>query len=322
MRLWNIGAEGQLFLGAWAATGTPILFATLGEIYAERAGVLNLGVEGMMLMGAMTGFGVAHATGNPWAGVLAAMLAAGSLSLLHAFVVISLRADQVVSGLALTFVGTGLSAVLGAPLVEIRQAIARIPNLDIPLLDRIPVLGPVLFQQNVVVYIGFILVPLFWFLLQRTRPGLHLRTVGEHPAAADALGINVYAVRYFYVFVGGLLAGLAGASLSLAITPGWIEGMTAGQGWIAVGLVIFAGWNPLRAAFGSYLFGAIRRLPLDLQGIPSLPLFRNPNLGYFMNMLPYAFTIIVLVIGSRAALRKRLGAPASLGVAYVREERR
>ena len=308
-------------LAAGVARGTPILFATLGEIFAERAGVLNLGVEGMMLMGAMTGFGVAHVTGNPWAGVIAGMLAAGVLSLLHAFVVITLRADQVVSGLALTFFGTGLSAVLGAPLVEIRQAIARIPNLDIPLLDRIPILGPALFQQNVVVYIGFILVPLAWFLLQRTRPGLHLRAVGEHPAAADALGINVYAVRYFYVFVGGLLAGLAGASLSLAITPGWIEGMTAGQGWIAVGLVIFAGWAPLRAAFGSYLFGAIRRLPLDLQGIPSLPLFRNPNLGYFMNMLPYAFTIIVLIIGSREAMRKRLGAPAALGVPYVREER-
>lgn len=223
-----------------------------------------------------------------------------------------------VSGLALTFLGTGLSAVLGAPLVEVKQA-PRLPAVDIPGLAQIPVLGPILFQHNIIVYIGFLLVPLAWFYIYRTRPGLELRALGEYPAAADVQGISVYRQRYGYVVLGGLLAGLGGGALSLAITPLWIEGLTAGQGWIAVGLVIFAGWDPWRAALGSYLFGAIRRLPLDLQNLAFF--LQNPHYGYFMNMLPYLFTVVVLVIGSRAALRRRLGAPAALGLPYVREER-
>jgi len=281
-------------LAAGIRSGTAILFATIGEVFAERAGILNLGVEGMMLMGAMSAFGVAHATGSAWLGL------------------------QVVSGLALTFLGTGLSAVLGAPLVEIRQA-PRLPMFDIPGLAQIPVLGPIFFQHNVIVYLGFILAPLAWFYIYRTRPGLELRAIGEYPAAADVLGVSVYRLRYLYVMVGGMLAGMGGAALSLALTPLWIEGMTAGQGWIAVGLVIFAGWDPLRAVIGSYLFGAIRRLPLDLQSMAFF--LSNPTVGYFMNMLPYLFTIIVLVIGSREALRRRVGAPAALGLPYVREER-
>jgi simple sugar transport system permease protein len=182
-----------------------------------------------------------------------------------------------------------------------------------------PVVGPIFFQHNIIVYVGFLLAPLAWFYIYRTRPGQALRAIGEYPAAADVLGISVYRLRYLYVMVGGLLTGMSGAALTLAITPLWIEGVTAGQGWIAVGLVIFAGWDPVRAALGSYLFGAIRRLPLELQ---NLPLFlRSPHLGYFMNMLPYLFTILVLIIGSREALRRRVGAPAALGVPYVREER-
>lgn len=298
--------------------GTAILFATIGEIFAERSGVLNLGVEGMMLMGAMTAFGTAHATGNPWLGLLAAAGAGGLLALLHAFVTVTLRADQVVSGLALTFVGTGLSAVLGAPLVEVRQA-PRLPSFAIPVLADVPILGPIFFQHNVIVYLGFLLIPLAWFYIYRTRPGLELRAIGEVPAAADVQGINVFAQRYFYVMLGGVLAGIGGAALSLAISPLWIEGMTSGQGWIAVGLVIFAGWDPVKAALGSYLFGAIRRLPLDLQNLAIF--LQNPAWGYFTNMLPYLFTIIVLVIGSREAMRRRAGAPAALGLPYVREER-
>lgn len=305
-------------LAAGIRSGTAILFASVGEIFAERAGVLNLGVEGMMLMGAMTAFSTAHATGNPWLGLLVAAGMGGLLALLHAFVTVTLRADQVVSGLALTFVGSGLSSVLGAGLVEVKQA-PRLPAFDIPFLAGIPVLGPIFFQHNVIVYLGFLLAPLAWFYIYRTRPGLELRAIGEYPAAADVQGINVNALRYFYVVVGGVLAGIGGAALSLAITPLWLEGMTAGQGWIAIGLVIFAGWNPLRAALGSYLFGAIRRLPLDLQ---ILPIFlRNPTWGYFTNMLPYLFTIVVLVIGSREAMRRRMGSPAALGQPYVREER-
>lgn len=305
-------------LAAGIRSGTAILFATTGEIFAERAGVLNLGVEGMMLMGAMTAYGVAYQSGNPWLGLVAAALVGAGLALLHAFVTITLRADQVVSGLALTFLGAGMSAVMGASLVEIKQ-VPRLPTVHLPFLADLPVIGPIFFQHNVIIYLGFLVAPLAWFYIYRTRPGQELRAIGEYPAAADVLGINVYRLRYLYVMLGGLLTGISGAALTLAITPLWIEGVTAGQGWIAVGLVIFAGWDPIRAALGSYLFGAIRRLPLDLQ---SVPLFlQNPHLGYFMNMLPYLFTIVVLVIGSREALRRRVGAPAALGLPYVREER-
>jgi simple sugar transport system permease protein len=290
----------------------------LGEIFAERAGVLNLGVEGMMLMGAMTGYGVAAATSNPWLGLAAGILMGGVFSLLHAVVAIHLRGDQVVSGLALSFLGGGLSAVLGAPLVNVKNA-PRLPAFDIPGLAEIPALGPIFFQHNIIVYLGFILAPLAWFYIYRTRPGLELRAIGEYPPAADVQGISVYRQRYFYVFVGGMLSGLAGATLSLAITPLWLEGMTAGQGWIAVGMVIFARWDPLLAMVGAYLFGAINRLPLDLQNVGFF--LRNPQFGYFMKMLPYLFTIFVLVVSAGQAMRRRLGAPAALGQPYVREER-
>lgn len=305
-------------LAAGVRTGTVILFATVGEIFAERAGVLNLGVEGMMLMGAMTGYGVAWSTGNPWLGLGAAIVVGGVFALLHAVVTVSLRADQVVSGLALTFLGAGMSAVLGAPLVEVRNVVT-LPAVTLPVLSSIPILGPILFQHNVIVYLGYILVPVAWFYIYRTRPGMELRAIGEYPAAADVLGISVYRLRYFYVVLGGMLAGMAGASLSLAVTPLWIEGMTAGIGWIAVGMVIFAQWNPVNAMFGAYLFGAINRLPLDVQRFAYFQ--GNAQLGYFLKMLPYLFTIFVLIFSARRAMRKRLGAPAALGVAYQREER-
>lgn len=307
-----------LLLAAGVRTGTVILFATVGEIFAERSGVLNLGVEGMMLMGAMTGYGVCWLSGSPWLGLAAALLVGGLMAFLHAFVTVSLRADQVVSGLALTFLGAGMSAVLGAPLVEVR-GVARLPEFDIPVLGQIPVLGPIFFQHNVIVYLGFLLVPLAWYYIYRTRPGMELRAIGEYPAAADVLGISVYRQRYFYVIFGGMLAGAAGASLSLAVTPLWLEGMTSGIGWIAVGMVIFARWDPVVAMVGAYLFGAINRLPLDIQNVGFF--LRNPQLGYFLKMLPYLFTILVLVVGARQAMRRRIGAPAALGVPYLREER-
>jgi simple sugar transport system permease protein len=316
-----------IILQAGVASGTVLLFATIGEIFAERSGVLNLGVEGMMLMGAMSAFSVAVATGNPWLGLLAGMAAGGLLSLLHGFVTISLQADQVVSGLSLTFLGAGLSLVLGEGLSK-AGTISLLPAFSIPLVSQIPILGPILFtDQSVLVYVGYLLIPAAWFYINRTRPGMHLRAVGEYPAAADAMGLNVYRQRYFYVFVGGILAGLAGATISLAISPGWFSELTtSGQGWIAVGLVIFAQWDPVRAAGGAYAFGALRRLILDLQGPTTLlglpnPFYYNPYLGFFLQMLPYAFTILVLIIGSREAMRKRLGAPAALGVPYIRAER-
>jgi ABC-type uncharacterized transport system permease subunit len=316
-----------IILQAGVASGTVLLFATVGEIFTERSGILNLGVEGMMLIGAMSAFSVALTTGNPWFGVLIAMLAAGLLSQIHAFITVTLQADQVVSGLAITFLGAGISVVLGEGLSK-AGAVSLLPSFSIPLLSKIPVVGPIFFtDQSIMVYIGYLLLPLTWYYINKTRPGLHLRAVGEQPAAADSLGINVYKLRYFYVFVGGLLAGLAGATISLAISPGWFSELTtAGQGWIAIGLVIFAQWDPVRAAFGSYAFGALRRLILDIQGPTTIlgfanPFFYNPYLGFFLQMLPYAFTIIVLAIGSREAVRKRLGAPAALGTPYVRGER-
>ena len=316
-----------IILRSGIATGTVLLFATIGELLAERAGVLNLGVEGMMLMGAMSAFSASVSTGSPWLGLLVAMLVAGLISLLHGVITIHFQADQVVSGLSLTFLGTGLSLIFGEGLSK-AGTISLLPSFGIPLLKQIPVLGPVMFaDHNILVYLGYLLTPLAWFYINRTRPGMHLRAVGEQPAAADALGINVYKLRYLYVFVGGTLAGLAGATISLAVSPGWFSEMTtSGQGWIAVGLVIFAQWNPMRAAAGSYIFGALRRLILDLQGPTMLlglrnPFYYNPYLGFFLQMVPQAFTIIVLVLGSREAARRRIGAPAALGIPYVREER-
>ena len=316
-----------IILNAGVASGTVLLFATIGEIFSERSGVLNLGVEGMMLIGAMSGYSVALSTGSPWLGVLAAALVAGLLSQVHALITIQFQADQVVSGLALTFLGTGLSLVFGEGLSK-AGAVSLLPTLTIPGLSVIPVLGPILFTgQSVMVYLGYLLIPLAWFIIYRTRPGMHLRAVGEFPAAADALGINVARLRYLYVFVGGTLAGLSGATISLAVSPGWFSHLTtSGQGWIAIGLVIFAQWDPLRGALGSYAFGALRRLILDIQGPTAIfglrnPFYYNPYWGFFLQMLPYAFTIVVLVIGSREAIRKRLGAPAALGLPYVRGAR-
>jgi ABC-type uncharacterized transport system permease subunit len=316
-----------IILQAGIASGTVLLFATIGEVFAERSGILNLGLEGMMLIGAMSAYSIAVNYGNPWLGLLVAMVAAGLLSLVHGFVSIHLHADQVVSGLSLTFLGTGLSLVFGEGLSK-AGAISLLPQFTVPVLSAIPFLGDVLFtKQSVMVYVGYLLAPAAWYYINHTRPGMHLRAVGEYPAAADTMGVSVYGVRYLYTFVGGVLAGLSGATISLAISPGWFSHMTtSGQGWIAIGLTIFAQWDPLRAAAGSYAFGALRRLILDLQAPTTLllwdnPFYYNPYWGFFLKMLPYAFTIVVLAIGSREALRKRLGAPAALGTPYIRGER-
>ncbi|MCK6623990.1 MAG: ABC transporter permease [Anaerolineae bacterium] len=315
-----------IILHAGMATGTILLFAAIGEIFAERAGVLNLGVEGMMLIGAMTGFSISLSTGNPWLGLALAMLVGGLLSLLHGLVTIHFQADQVVSGLTLTFLGTGLALVFGEGLTG--QNPPLIPNFDIPGLALIPVIGPIFFEDHsLLVYLGYLFTPLAWYYIYKTRPGMHLRAVGEKPEAADTMGISVYGLRYFYVFVGGCLAGLAGATISLSVSPGWYSAQTtSGQGWIAVGLVIFAQWDPVRAAIGAYLFGALRRGILDLQGPRTIfgltnPFFVNSNWGFFLQMMPYILTIIALILGARAVAKKRLGAPAALGVPYIRGER-
>lgn len=317
----------EVVLSAAVATGTVLLFAAIGEIFTERSGVINLGVEGMMFVGALAGFKVGLETGNPWLGVLMALLAGALLALLHAIVCIHFQADQIVSGLALTFVGTGIALVLGDGLAT-AQAGALLPTLTIPVLSSIPLVGPAFFtDQSVLAYVGYLLVPVAYLWIDHTRPGMHLRAVGEQPSAADALGVDVYRTRYAYTLLGGALAGLAGATISMAVTPGWFaDKETSGLGWIAIGLVIFAQWSPGRAMLGAYLIAVIRRLTLDLQapadilGIPN-PFFAYQPSTFFLNMLPYAMVIVVLVIGSREARRRRRGAPASLGVPYVRGER-
>jgi simple sugar transport system permease protein len=301
-------------LAAAISAGTAILLACLGEILAERAGVLNLGVEGMMLMGALSGFAVTHWTANPWLGALAALLVGALLSLIHALLTVTLRANQIVSGLALTLFGSGLSSFLGQPLVGQPPA-ASFPRVPLPLLADIPFVGPVLFRQDALTYFSYLLVPALWLWIFRTRPGLYLRAVGESPATTDAMGLSVVGLRYLYVCIGGMLAGLGGAAISLAYNPGWADNMTAGRGWIAIALVIFATWNPMRAALGAYLFGGVEALQFRLQSA-------GTNVSpFFLNMLPYVFTILVLVLATQETVRKRIGAPAALGLPYYREER-
>jgi general nucleoside transport system permease protein len=316
----------EVILRAGLSTGTILIFASIGEILAERSGVMNLGVEGMMLMGAMAAFKVSHITQNAWLGLIAGILAGGILSLAHGLVVISLQADQTVSGLSLTFLGTGLALVLGEGLTGLN--VPTIPTVSIPLLSSIPLIGRIFFTDfNLLVYVGYLLIPISWYYIFKTRPGMHLRAVGEKPSAADTLGINVYGTRYLYTFVGGCLAGLAGATISIAISPGWYSNLTtSGQGWIAIALVIFARWNPIPAALGGYFFGMLRRFTLDLQGPTMILGFRNPffydhNLVFFLQMVPFALTIFALIWGSGAARRKRRGAPAALGIPYIRGER-
>lgn len=305
--------------------GTPLLFAALGELLAERSGVLNLGVEGMMLVGAVMGFWAVQRldTASGVALGLAvgvAAVAGAAMALIHAFLVITLRANQIVSGLALTiFAGAaGLSAYLGNDLnlsgVPAEHAFTA---LDVGGLGDVPVVGPILFDQSALVYLSWICVLGIGFYLSRTRPGLNVRAVGESPAAADAMGIDVTVYRYAHTVVGGALAGIGGACFSLQITAQWVFGITGGAGWIAIALVIFAFWRADLCLLGAYLFGAFSALPFALQArgwLASIP-------SEVFTALPYVMTIVVLVVVSSSAAKRRIGAPAALGIPYVREER-
>jgi simple sugar transport system permease protein len=312
-------------LASGVVYGTPLLYGALGELLAERSGVLNLGVEGMMLVGAVMGFwtvqrlhagiGISLA-----AAVGVAALAGAAMAAIHAFLVITLRASQIVSGLALTiFAGAaGLSSYLGNDL-NLADNPARhqfTPVFPVSM-QNWPVVGPIVFGQNVLVYASWVCVVLVSLYLTRTRPGLNVRSVGESPAAADAMGIHVAAYRYVHTLVGGAFAGVAGATFTLAITPQWVDGITGGAGWIAIALVIFAFWRPELCLVGAYFFGALQALAPELQA-------RNIQLGptvLWTNALPYVMTIVVLVVVSTSGARRRLGAPAALGSPYVREER-
>ena len=292
--------------------GTPLLLGTLGEIITERSGVLNLGVEGMMAVGAMSAFTVTLITGSPWLGLLAAVLAGALAAGLHAFVSVSLRANQVVSGLALTMLGLGVTGLFGRPFIG-RPLPQKLGAVRIPGLAEIPVVGRILFSRDPLFYLAVVLGILLWILLSRTRWGIQIRSVGENPAAAEVQGINVARIRYLCVLLGGALAGMAGAHLSLVYSKSWTEGLTGGRGWIVIALTIFALWNPLRAFLGAFLFGCIFVLQYLLQpiGVP-------PNL---LAMMPYLATLTVLLAGGLRKDHRRLLAPAKLGEAYSKGER-
>jgi ABC-type uncharacterized transport system permease subunit len=290
------------------AAGTPLVFAALGELVVEKSGVLNLGVEGMMLTGAVVAFMVAATTKNPWLGALAGVAAGAALSLVFAVLALSLMANQVAAGLALSLFGVGLSAFIGLPYVSV--VIDGIAPLAIPGVSDLPFVGKLLFAHSPFVYLSLALYALVQFFLFRTRSGLTVRAVGESPDSAHAIGYPVIAIRYLCVMFGGACAGLGGAYMAVAYTPLWTEGMTAGRGWIALALVVFATWKPWRVVAGAYLFGGVTLAQFQAQALgATIP-------SQLLSMLPYLATIVVLTLISRDAAAIRLNAPASLGKPY------
>ena len=284
---------------------TPLLFAALGELVTEKSGVLNLGIEGMMIIGAIIGFFTVNVTGSAFIAIIASMVAGASISIIFAILVLKFHASQVPTGLALTIFGIGLSALIGQSMIGV--AYDGIPKLAIPFLVDIPVIGNILFHQDALVYLSlFMVIAISWFL-NKTRAGLILRAVGDSHDAAHAMGYSVVKIRFMAILFGGAMAGLAGAYLSLAYSPLWVEGMTAGRGWIALALVVFASWRTGRILLGAYLFGGITILQLHAQALGiAVP-------SQIMSMLPYLATIVVLVIISRDQSKIKLNSPASLG---------
>lgn len=300
--------SGTLIIALLAAavhSGTPILYATLGEMLTEKGGILNLGVEGIMAVSAFTAFLVAYYTGSPWFAFAAGGFTGLCMASLHGFVTITCLGNQVVSGLALTILGLGLTSFLGTPFIGMRSG--GFAPLVLPGLSAIPLLGPIFFKHNALVYLSYVLPMFFWLFMRRTSLGLAIKAVGEMPSAAYAAGLKPRRLRYLAVLAGGFLIGLGGAYLSLAYTHLWTNGLSSGRGWIAVALVIFAFWRPGRAVIGAYLFGGIMAFQLRLQasGTSIAP--------QFLLMLPYALTIFVLIL---SAWKKKGGGqgPAALGV--------
>ena len=302
-----------VILSAAIRSGTPVLYATLGEVITERAGIMNLGLEGIMLVGAYAGFAVTKATGDPWLGILAAFGAGCLITVIHAFLCITMMCNQVVSGLAMVLAGYGLSALMGR--TSIGQTITGFAQMNVPVLSQIPFLGPIFFQHNAMVYLSYLLIVLLCLFIYCTRPGLNMRAVGENPRAADAMGLPVSSIRYFYCILGGDLAGIGGGYLSVVYAQMWIEGMTSGRGWIAVALVIFGMWNPWKAALGAYLFGGVEALQLRMQAMGS-----TVSVSLLLT-LPYLMTIIVLIAVSVKSKGRLLNAPASLSIPFLREGR-
>ena len=299
--------------------GTPILFAALGEIIAERSGVMNLGVEGMMLLGGVVGFWTGVQTGSLTLALLAGGLAGAVLACVHAVLAVSLRVNQTVSGLSLVIVGSGLSAFLGStgdtPLLETPSGVDFAPLFPVGLRD-VPGVGPIVFGHDAVVYVSWVVVVVAGYVLYRTSTGLSLRAIGEDPAAADAAGLNVARTRYLATAIGGFGSGVGGAYLTLAVLGTWQTGLTAGAGWIAVALVILAGWRPWLALVGAYAFGALRGLGFTLQiAQVSVP-------ADFLNMIPFvAAYVVVIVVSASPSRARRVAAPTALGTPYSRESR-
>ena len=299
------GIDPVLLIASLMVASTPILLAALGELVVERSGVLNLGVEGMMITGAICGFATAVETGSPALGFVGAAAGGAALALLFGILTQFLLSNQVATGLALTLFGLGLSALIGQGYIGIRPPATR--ALDLGPLGDLPVVGPIVFGHDPIVYFSLGLVAVVWWMLHRTRPGLILRAVGENHDAAHALGYRVVAVRMAAIAFGGACAGLGGAYISLIRVPQWTEGMTAGAGWIALAIVVFSGWRPLGVLLGAYLFGGVAVLQLNLQaaGVP-VPV-------EVLSMSPYLITILVLVVMSADRTRAARGAPAALG---------
>lgn len=310
----------SLFLQVSVQMGTHILLAILGGILCEKAGNSNLGIEGMMLMGAAAGFATALVTNNPWLAMLVAGLAGMTGAAIYGFIAITLKGNQTVTGIVLTTFGTGVAGLFneflsGKALSEsFRDFFA--PKA-IPLLSKIPVIGPMLFDQSIYVYMSLVFAILIYIYMYKTRIGLSMRAIGENPAAADSSGIPVTAIKYANVLAGGFLCGLGGAYLSLVFVPSWLENITAGAGWIAVALIIFCTWNPLKAIAAAYLFGALQGLGFKFQGVSLMGIKLN---SIILDMLPYIATIVVLIFISLQK-KKEYQAPAALGNAYFREER-
>lgn len=293
------------FLASTAGAATPLVLASSGELVAERSGVLNLGLEGIMLVGAVTGFMTTVRTGSLTLGLLAALAAGMAMSLVFGFLVLTLQTNQVATGLALTLFGIGLSAFLGRDLVG--QTVAPLAALSFPLLSDLPFVGPLLFRFDAVVYLSLAVVALVGWMLARTRIGLQIRAVGEAPHSAHAIGMPVVGLRYAAVLFGGAMAGVGGAYMSLALTPMWVEGMTAGRGWIALAQVVFATWKPRNVVLGAYLFGGVTVLQFHGQGMGlAIP-------SQFLSMLPYLATIAILVLICRDPRTILLNKPMSLG---------
>jgi len=294
--------------------GTPILLATLGAIIMERSGIINLGIEGLMLIGALSGFATVHFTGSLALGLIAAFIASMAAGSIHGLITVYLRGNQIVCGLSLTMFGVGVTALFGRSLVG--QKIVPFSSIEIPLISKIPVIGQSVFNNNILVYAAVILAVVIHYFFHKTRWGLKLRSVGENPGAADTSGVNVNMYRFMAVIVGSGIAGLGGAYLSLAYTPFWVENMSGGRGWIAVALVIFAQWSSLRAIIGAFLFGGITALQLRMQAAGTT------ISAHVLEMLPYAFTIIVLIISTMRLDKGATPEPESLGVPYDREDRK